>query len=162
MGFRISGQNWADTIFSGPRLHCCTKFGNNSRTVGRLVKPISPPYFSSNFIIELVIFAKIFKTSKIDEKSFIIGPFFSSVLSNSFSLNETAIGWIFEVAEFESLVKIERRPAFLGALGNIIAQKLGITQEQFVVRAHRSHCRIFSRISRRIFENVENCQKWKL
>ncbi len=63
----------------------------------------------------------------------IVSGFFKAILSNSSSFDETAAKKVFKVAEFESIVKIELRP-FLGALGPIFAENLGLTRELLGVR----------------------------
>ncbi len=75
----------------------------------------------------------------------LVVPIFWANLSNSFDLKETEVMGVFEVAEFESALKIEVTP-FFGASGPIFARNLGITQEQGVVRARwylrRVSCRV--------------------
>ncbi len=54
--------------------------------------------------------------------------FFWVSLSSSFDLEEMAVMEVFEVAEFESVLKIEMAP-FLVGLGPIFARYLGITRD---------------------------------
>ncbi len=55
-------------------------------------------------------------------------------------------GWgIFEVAEFESVLKIEPAP-FLAAPGPIFAQHLNVTQKWLTVRDPQSHHRVSRQI----------------
>ncbi len=49
---RMCRQNLGHTIFDGPGLHFCAKFGHNSRIVGRTGSATSPSCFSSNFTSE--------------------------------------------------------------------------------------------------------------
>ncbi len=51
---------------------------------------------------------------------------FSLILSNSPDLDETAVKGAFKVVEFESILKMKRRP-ILGALGHIFAYSFGLT-----------------------------------
>ncbi len=74
-----------------------------------------------------------------------LGVFIGVDFSNSFDLVETAVMAVFEVAEFETVIKIEAAP-FLVTLGPIFAQNLGITREWWVIQARRR----LHRVSRRI------------
>ncbi len=58
---RIHHQNVSGTNFAGTGTHFCTKFGNNSITVGRTVSGSSPSCSSSNFTYKEGKLKKIFE-----------------------------------------------------------------------------------------------------
>ncbi len=92
------------------------------------------------FLVDLYIsigpFGQNFGNVKIVQSTLtIVRPFFRVNLSNSFGL-EAAIMEVFEVAESESVVKIEVAP-FSDALGPIFARNLGITRQGWVERARQ-------------------------
>ncbi len=85
------------------------------------------------------------KTSKFAKMPFnFIRVFFWSSLSNSFYLEEIVVG-VFEVVEFEPILKIEVTP-FLVILSFIFAGNLGLTSGRCVVRAQRRLCWVSRRI----------------
>ncbi len=80
------------------------------------------------------LWRKIWKSANCTQCLTIAGAFFWINLENSFELKETVVTGVYEVVEFECIIKIEVAP-FLEALGTISARNLGITPERWAARA---------------------------
>ncbi len=88
---QIRRQNWGGTIFGSSGPDFCTKFGHNTRTMGRTDSVTYPSCFSSNFTEGEGSLSKILETCKLSETLTHHCGICSNFLQNDFIKNFTKV-----------------------------------------------------------------------